>query len=61
MSYAIISDDPQIIRELLCGPIQHNEHVKGWRWKQYVGDSNARWENVKAELRRMHGEDRDAH
>jgi hypothetical protein len=36
--FAIISDDPQVIRELLCGPIQHDEHMRGYRWEIYVRD-----------------------
>ena len=49
----IIFGTAEEIRDLLCGPQQHNEHCKGWRWHLYVQDDAKRWENVKAELRKM--------
>ncbi len=48
------------IAELLCGPRQHNEHCKGWRWHMYVQDDAKRMENVMAALRKMHAERRAA-
>jgi len=55
----VVIGDAQQIRELLCGPIQHNEHMKGWRWHMYVQDDAKRFEAVKAELRKMNAERRE--
>ena len=44
----------ETIRDLLCGPQDHNEHCKGWRWHLYVRDNDKRMENVMAELRAFH-------
>ena len=57
MSFAIIGSAEQI-RELLCGPAQHNEHCKGYRWHQYVQWDKQRWASVEAELRKMNLERR---
>jgi hypothetical protein len=57
MSFAVIGSTEQI-RDLLCGPQQHNEHCKGWRWHMYVQDNEKRFQNVMAELRKMHAERR---
>ncbi|HXJ59406.1 MAG TPA: hypothetical protein VNU68_22410 [Verrucomicrobiae bacterium] len=57
MSYAVIGSAEQI-RELLCGPQDHNEHCKGWRWHLYVQDDAKRWASVEAELRKMNAERR---
>lgn len=46
------------IRDLLCGPQQHNEHMKGWRWHLYVQDDKKRMENVWGALKKMHAERR---
>ena len=55
--FVVIGSTEQI-RDLLCGPQQHNEHCKGWRWHMYCQDDAKRWENVKAELRLMSAERR---
>lgn len=57
MTYAIIGSAEQI-GELLCGPQQHNEHCKGWRWHLYVQDNEKRFQNVMAEVRKMAAERR---
>ncbi len=44
------------IRDILCGPQDHNEHVKGWRWEMYVQDDKKRMESVMVEIRKMHAE-----
>jgi len=54
----IQSTDPQVIIELLCGPLQHNEHMKAWRWHLYVRDDGARFDAVNAELIKMREERR---
>ena len=41
------------IAELLCGPRQHDEHCKGWRWHLFVRDDNRRYQAVKDEVRKM--------
>jgi hypothetical protein len=46
------------IREILCGPQDHNEHCKGWRWHLYVQDDKKRMANVMAEVRLMAAERR---
>lgn len=33
----IESDDPQDIIALFCGPRQHDEHMKNWRWNKFTG------------------------
>jgi hypothetical protein len=53
MAFAIVAAAQQI-RELLCGPIQHDEHMRGWRWHVYVQDDKKRWDSVKSEFRKMH-------
>lgn len=55
--FSIIAD-VEIVREFLCGPQQHNEHCKGWRWHLYVRDDAARWASVEAELVKMRDERR---
>lgn len=57
MPFAVIGTTEQI-RDLLCGPQQHNEHCKGWRWHLYVQDDKKRMDNVWAELHQMHAERR---
>ena len=57
MSFAVIGSAEQI-RELLCGPQDHNEHCKGWRWHLYVQDDAKRWASVEAELKKMNAERR---
>lgn len=44
----------EVIREILCGPQDHNEHVKGWRWFKYVQDDKHRMANVWAALNELH-------
>lgn len=56
--FVLIGSTEQI-RDFICGPQQHNEHCKGYRWFLYVRDSEARWEAVKAELKRMHAARRE--
>ena len=52
----VIVGDVEQVRDLLCGPQQHNEHCRAWRWHAYVADDAKRWEAVKAELHKMHHE-----
>jgi hypothetical protein len=56
----VITGPAEIIGELLCGPAQHNEHTKAWRWHMYVQDDKKRMANVMTELRKMHAERRAA-
>lgn len=56
----IQSTDPQVIIELLCGPLQHNEHCKGWRWHLYVSDYAKCRDSLDAELVKMREERRGA-
>lgn len=49
----------EMIRDILCGPQQHNEHTKAWRWHMYVQDDAKRFANVMAEVRKMHAERRE--
>ena len=55
----VITGPAEIIGELLCGPAQHNEHTKAWRWHMYVQDDKKRMENVMAAVRQMHAERRE--
>jgi hypothetical protein len=57
MSFVVVGSAEQI-RNLLCGPPQHDEHCKGWRWEMYVQDNEKRFQNVMAELRKIHAERR---
>lgn len=57
MAFAVTGTADQI-RDLVCGPQQHNEHCKGWRWHLYVQDNDKRHAAVMAELRRIHAERR---
>jgi hypothetical protein len=54
----VITGPAEIIGELLCGPAQHNEHTKAWRWHQYVADDKKRMDNVMAKVREMAAERR---
>lgn len=54
----VVIGPTEIIRDVICGPQQHNEHCKGWRWHLYVADNEKRWEAVKAEMKKMHAERR---
>lgn len=56
-NFIIIADAP-VIRDLLCGEQQHNEHCKGWRWHLYTQDNDKRFANVMDEMRKMHAERR---
>lgn len=33
--FGIVSKDPQVIAELICGPRQQDEHMKAWRFECY--------------------------
>lgn len=57
MSFAVVGS-VELIRDVLCGPQQHNEHCKGWRWHLYVQDNEKRHQAVMDELRRIHAERR---
>lgn len=46
----------EVVREVLFGAQQHDEHCKGWRWHLYVQPNAQRWEAVQAELRKMREE-----
>ena len=54
----VITGPAEIIGELVCGPAQHDEHCKGWRWHLYVQDSSKRMDAVMAEVRAMAAERR---
>jgi hypothetical protein len=58
MNNIVVTGSAEQIRDFLCGPQQHNEHCKGWRWHMYVQDNEKRFQNVMAELRKMHAERR---
>jgi hypothetical protein len=36
----------EAVRDILCGPQQHSEHCKGWRWHLYMQDSKQRMRAV---------------
>lgn len=57
MAFAITGTADQIA-ELLCGPRQHDEHCKGWRWHLYVRDDAKRVAAVNDEVRKMLAERR---
>ena len=59
MAFAITGTADQIA-ELLCGPRQHDEHMRGYRWHLYVRDDAKRVAAVNAELRKMIAERREA-
>jgi hypothetical protein len=44
----VITGPAEIIGELLCGPAQHDEHMRGYRWHQYVADDKKRMDAVMA-------------
>jgi len=48
----------EVIAAALCGPRQHDEHCKGWRFHLYVRDDARRVAAADAELRRMIAERR---
>jgi hypothetical protein len=48
-----IIGDAQDIRDLLCGPAQHNEHSKAWRWAAYLHDSKQRAAAVREKQREI--------
>ena len=50
----IVTGTAYQIMEMLSGPRQHDEHMRGYRWHQYVADDKKRWDSVKSEFRRMH-------
>jgi hypothetical protein len=50
----------EMIRDILCGPQDHNEHCKAWRWEMYIQDDKKRWASVEAELRKMRAERAEA-
>jgi hypothetical protein len=54
----VITGSAEAIGELLCGPAQHNDHCKAWRWREYVQHDKERMANVWAELDKMHAERR---
>jgi hypothetical protein len=54
----VIVGSTEQIRDFICGPQQHNEHCKGWRWHLYVQDDAKRMENVWGALRKLHAERR---
>ena len=57
---AYSTNDTRLFIDCLIGPQQHDAHMKGYRWHQYVGDSEQRWEGVKAQLKKMIAERRAA-
>lgn len=34
----LITGSADDIAEILCGPRQHDEHTRGWRWHLYMQD-----------------------
>lgn len=42
-----------IIAEALCGPRQHDQHTKGWRYHRYMQDQAKLEARLRAELRAM--------
>lgn len=44
----------EVIREILCGAQQHDEHMRGYRWHLYVQDDKHRMANVWAALNELH-------
>lgn len=48
MTLSIIGSTEEI-RDVLCGPQQHNEHCKGWRWEMYMQDMRLRAAAVREE------------
>ena len=46
------------IAEILCGPRQYDEHMRGWRWHLFVRDDDRRYQAVKDEVRKMLAERR---
>ena len=61
MSSSFIASGPtEIIIDCLFGPLQHNEHCKGWRWHLYMADMDKREAAVRAEVRKMIAERRAA-
>jgi hypothetical protein len=59
----IVTGSTEQIRDILCGPQQHNEHCKGWRWELYVRDQRnsraAREAMLMAEVRKIGAERRE--
>jgi hypothetical protein len=49
----VVTGTAEQIRDVLCGPQQHDEHCKGWRWHMYCADDKKRMDNVMAEVRKM--------
>jgi hypothetical protein len=43
----------EVIRELLCGPQDHDEHMRGYRWHLYIRDTARRMDAVWAETRNI--------
>lgn len=58
-SYVAAVGSTEEIFELMFGPQDHNEHMKGWRWHLYMADMRKREANVQAELRKMIEEQRN--
>jgi hypothetical protein len=54
----VVTGSVEQIRDVLCGPQDHNEHCKGWRWHLYCQDDEKRFQNVMAEVRKMRDERR---
>lgn len=52
----VVTGTAEQIRAILCGPQQHDDHCKGWRWHLYVQDDKKRMDNVMAEVRKMRDE-----
>lgn len=52
----IVTGTVEQIRDVLCGPQQHDEHCRGWKWHLYVQDDKKRMDNVMAEIRKMRDE-----
>lgn len=39
----------ELFVDVLCGPQQHDAHIKGWRWNFYLQDAKARAAMVREE------------
>jgi hypothetical protein len=49
----------EIIAEVLCGPRQHDEHMRGYRFHLYTRDNAKRMAAVEAEMRKIIAERRE--
>jgi hypothetical protein len=48
-----ITAPAEVIREVLCGAQDHDEHMRGYRWHLYMRDTARRMDAVWAETRKI--------